>query len=262
MDVTLGPAVAAPVRRLKTSDLDWALARGWDDFKTKRGDLILLPFIYVVAGAVASFFAFNSNLFRLIFPLVGGFALVGPVAAAGFYELARRRDAGIDSSWWHFIDPLKGRSRLPIAMLTVMLAVIFLIWMGVADAIYTATLGQAAPVTPADFLRDLFGTPAGWAMIVLGNIAGAGFAVLALAVAAFSFPMVVDSAHPRSEDAVAAVLTSVRVFQMSPLVMIGWGVRVAAILALAALPLFVGLMVALPVLGYATWHLYTRAVER
>ena len=258
MDLTMSPPAAAPVRALTTDDLRWALAAGWDDFKAKRGDLILLPFLYPMVGVLASVFAFNTNLMPLIFPLAGGFALVGPVAAAGFYELARRREAGIDASWWHFLDPLKGRSRLPIAMLTAMLAAIFLVWMVVAQAIYKATLGTLAPATPMAFVQDLFGTQQGLTMIVVGNIVGALFAVVTLAVSAFSFPMVVD----KGTDPSAAVATSVRAFQRSPAVMIGWGIRVALILALAALPLFIGLMVALPVLGYATWHLYTRAVER
>lgn len=258
MDLTMSPEAAAPVRTLTNDDLRWALARGWDDFKQKRGDLILLPFIYPLVGVLTSVFAFNSNLVPLIFPLAGGFALVGPVAAAGFYELARRREAGIDAGWWHFLDPLKGRSRLPIAMLTLMLVAMFLMWMGAAQAIYNATLGTLAPASPDDFVRDLFGTPQGWTMILVGNSIGALFAIVTLALSAFSFPMVVD----KSSEPSAAVATSVRAFQRNPGVMIGWGVRVALILLIAALPLFIGLMVALPVLGYATWHLYTRAVER
>ncbi len=257
MDMTL-PLITAPVRRLGTADLQWALGQGWADFKAKRGDLILLPFIYPLVGLLASVFAFNGRLFPLIFPLAGGFALVGPIAAAGFYELARRREAGIDANWWHFLDPLKGRSRLPIAALTAMLLVIFLAWMAAAQAIYTNTLGVLNPATPDDFLRDLFSTGPGLAMIVLGNIIGALFAVATLAVAAFSFPMVVD----KGTDPIEAIATSVRVFRSNPATMLGWGIRVAAILLLAALPLFIGLMIALPVLGYATWHLYTRAVAR
>lgn len=257
MDIALPADGQSRVRAISSEDLDWALARGWDDFKTKRGDLILLPFIYVVGGLAAAFFAFNANLFRLIFPLAAGFALVGPVAAAGFYELARRREAGEDASWWHFLDPLNGRSRVPIAMLTVMLAGIFIIWIGAADTIYTMTVGKLAPASIGEFLGDL-STPEGITMIVVGNLVGAVFAVVTLAVAAFSFPMVVD----KGTDATAAVATSVRAFAKNPVTMIGWGIRVALILAIGALPLFVGLMVALPVLGYATWHLYTRAIAR
>lgn len=258
MDLTMSPADTAAVRPLTTADLQWALDQGWADFQAKRGDLILLPFIYPLVGVLASVLAFNADLMPLIFPLAAGFALVGPVAAAGFYELARRREAKLDAGWWHFLDPLKSRSRLPIAMLTVMLVAIFLFWMMAAQAIYTATLGHLAPGDSGAFVKALFGTPQGWTLIIAGNAVGALFAVATLALSAFSFPMVVD----KGTEASAAVATSVAAFRRSPMTMIGWGARVAAILLLAALPLFIGLMVALPVLGYATWHLYTRAVER
>lgn len=258
MDATANIVEAAPVRAIGSADLQWALEQGWDDFKAKRGDLILLPFIYVVAGVLASVFAFNAALFPLIFPLAAGFALVGPAAAAGFYELARRRENGEDSNWWHFLDPLKGRSRLPLAMLTGMLAVLFLGWLAAAWAIYQGTLGTLGPPTPDDFVRDLFGTRQGWTMIVVGNLVGALFALATLAVSAFSFPMVVD----KPVDPFAAIATSISVFKTSPATVAGWGARVALILLLGALPLFVGLIIALPVLGYATWHLYTRAVVR
>jgi uncharacterized membrane protein len=258
MDMVVEPVSAGEVRDLKTDDLAWALARGWEDFKVKRGELLLLPVIYPLVGVLAAVFAFNAELFPLIFPLAAGFALVGPVAAAGFYELARRREAGENASWWHFLDPLKGRSRLPLAVLTGMLAGIFIVWMGAAYGIYNATLGTLGAHSPAEFLRDLFATPQGWTMILVGNAVGAVFALAALALGAFSFPMVVDKAN----DPFQAMLTSVAVFRRSPMVVAGWGLRVAAILFVAALPLFIGLMVALPVLGYATWHLYTRAVVR
>ena len=218
MDTTMSPVIAAPVRTLHGDDLQWALAQGWADFKDKRGDLILLPFIYPVVGVLASVFAFNASLFPLIFPLAGGFALVGPVAAAGFYELARRRETGQDAGWWHFLDPLKGRSRLPIAVLTLMLVALFLAWMSIAQLVYNATLGTLAPATPAAFVADLFGTRQGWMMIVSGNLAGAAFALVTLAVSAFSFPMAVD----KGAEPAVAVLTSVRVFQQNPAVMIRW----------------------------------------
>ncbi len=258
MDITADPFEAAPVKAITTADINWALAAGWADFKDKRGDILLLPIIYAVAGIAASVFAFNDRLFPLLFPLAAGFALVGPAAAAGFYELARRREQHIDANWWHFLDPLKGRSRLPLAVLTVMLAVIFMAWMGAAWAIYTNTLGRAGPATLADFMSTMLGSSAGWTMIIVGNIVGAGFALVTLAVAAFSFPMIVD----RNVDPLAAVLTSVAAFRKSPVTVARWGVTVALILLLGAIPLFVGLIVALPVLGYATWHLYTRAVAR
>jgi uncharacterized membrane protein len=258
MDIALPTDAHSRARMISSEDLDWALARGWDDFKSKRGDILLVPVIYVAGGLVAAWFAFNADLFRLLFPLVAGFALVGPAAAAGFYEIARRRESGEDASWWHFLDPLKGRALLPLAMLTVMLAAIFLVWLGAADTIYRMTLGRLEPGSPSAFLAGLFSTPEGWTLIIIGNAVGGLIATLTLAVAAISFPMVVD----KPVDAATAVGTSLRVFAHNPVTMLNWGIRVGVILALAALPLLVGLVVALPVLGYATWHLYTRAVQR
>ncbi len=245
-------------RPLTTADLRWALASGWADFKERRGDLLMLPFVYVMVGIVASALAFHAALFPVIFPLAAGFALVGPIAAAGFYELARRREAGLESGWSHFLDPLKGRPRGALLVLSGVLVLLFVGWMAAAQAIYASTLGTLGPATPEAFLGALFSTPQGLAMIVIGNAVGAGFAVVTLAIAAFSFPMVVD----RPADPFVAMATSVAAFRRNPVVMLGWGLRVALILLAAALPLFVGLMVALPVLGYATWHLYTRAIAR
>jgi uncharacterized membrane protein len=252
-----GTAVPEP-DVLTGADLSEALAKGWADFKLRRGDVLLLPVIYVVAGIVASALAFNAALFPIIFPLAAGFALLGPIAAAGFYELLRRHEAGLDSSWRHFLDPLKGRPRGPLFLLSVMLVLLFLAWMAAAQAIFRATLGTLGAATPDLFLGNLFSTPEGLTMIVLGNVVGAGFAVVTLALAAFSFPMVVDKPVSAGE----AVAASVAVFRRNPGAMLGWGLRVALILLVAAVPLFVGLMVALPVLGYATWHLYVRAVVR
>lgn len=252
------PLQAAPVNSIDFGDVRDALRKGWEDFQALRGELLFLPLIYIAVGFAAGVFAFGGNIFRLLFPLVGGFALVGPIAASGFYELARRREQGEDSSWRHFFDPLAGPSRMPLLILSAMLLVLFLLWVTVADGIYHNTLGRLAPATPADFLGALFTTPEGWQMVLLGNLAGALFALLALVLSAFSFPMVVD----RATDPGTAVLTSLAACRRNPATMTRWGILVGTILFAAAIPLFVGLMVALPVLGYATWHLYRRTVPR
>jgi uncharacterized membrane protein len=248
----------AAVRRITAADLDWALRAGWDDFRAKRGDLLLVPMIYPIAGFIAAALAFNAELFPLIFPLVAGLSILGPAVAAGFYELARRRESNADDSWWHFLDPLKRHSRMPIIVLTMMLAGLFLAWLAAAWAIYGATLGRIGPATPDVFLHNLFTTSEGWTMIVVGNLVGAVFALVTLALSVVSFPMVVD----KDVDALAAVQTSIAAVTESPVVMVCWGVTVGLILVAGALPLFIGLAVALPVLGYATWHLYTRVVAR
>jgi uncharacterized membrane protein len=252
------PAQEVEIRKLEMADVGWALRKGWGDFLAHRGDLLFLPVIYPFVGFLLSALAFQRSLFLLIFPLAAGFALVGPIAAAGFYELARRRESGEPSGWRHFLDPMRGRARWSLLALAGMLVILFLTWISAASILYGETMGKLRIEGAQPFIQALFSTAEGWRMIVIGNLMGAGFALAALVVSAFSFPMVVDKAV----DPLTACLTSLRVFLKNPAVVLAWGFCVALILLIASIPLFVGLMVALPVLGYATWHFYTRAVAR
>lgn len=250
--------VAAAVNEIGAADVRWALAQGRADFRELRGDLLFLPFIYAAVGFLASALAFNRDLFVLIFPLAGGFALIGPLAAAGFYELSRRRDAGEPTSWWNFFRPMQGRARGPLVVMGGIMVALFVVWILTAQAIYLNTMATIGPHTPEQFMRALFSTREGWTMILLGNAAGAAFAVIALAIGAFSIPMVVD----KGTDPASAILTSLSAFRRNPKSMLVWGAIVAGLLVLGSIPFFLGLMIVLPVLGYASWHLYTRAVAR
>lgn len=254
-----GDVVRRPrVRRISQADLDWALSEGWEDFKAKRGDILVLAFIYPLVGIVAILLTFNGAMLPLVFPMVAGLSIFGPAAASGFYEIARRREIGLESGWLHVFDPWRGPGRAGPILLTFGLALWFLVWLGAAWMIYAATIGADYPLSRAEFLRRLFSTPQGLTMIVLGNGIGFVFACITLAFAATSFPMVVDK--PVGVD--VAVETSIRAVAANPRVMASWGLRVAGLLVLGCLPAFIGLAVVLPVLGYATWHLYTRLVER
>lgn len=246
------------IRRIDSSDLNWALREGWKDFLDKRGDLIVIGPLYPVLCLVAAVITFNDPLLPLFFPLIAGLSIAGPAIASGFYELARRREEGRDSSWRHFLDPLNGRSRLPLALLTGGLAALFVGWLLVAYAIYAVTFGFDVPMRVGDFLGRLFTTRAGWELIILGNLAGFCFAVATLVFSVVSFPMVVD----KPVDAGLAVRTSLAAVRKNPGAVCGWGLRVAALLLLGMIPLAIGLAVVLPWLGYATWHLYTKLVIR
>ena len=252
-------ATAHPtIRKIGSDDLSWALREGWTDFKAKRGDLVFIGLLYPLVCLIAVVFTFNAPLLPLLFPLVAGLSIAGPAVAAGFYELARRREDKQDSNWWHFLDPLNGRSRAPLATLTAGLAALFLAWLAVAYAIYMVVFGNDAPHGVSEFLNQLFTTRQGWTLIIVGNLAGAPFAVATLVFAVVSFPMVVD----KPVDAATAVRTSLAAARENPIEFFGWGVRVALLLLLGLLPFAIGLAVILPWLGYSTWHLYTRLVVR
>ncbi len=250
--------IAPTVRRLSPSDLTTALRQGMDDFAKKRGEILVLALIYPLVGLLACTAAFGGDVAALAFPLAAGLSLMGPAVAAGFYRIAALREAGEEGTWSHFLDVWRGRSATGLLMLTLGLFMLFMAWLAVAWAIYAATLGREPYAGFGDFARRLLATPQGWTLIVVGNAAGLVFAAVALAVSAVSFPMVVD----RDTDPLTAVRTSVRAVSQNPAVFARWGVTVAGLLVLGSIPLFVGLAIVLPVLGYATWHLYTRAVVR
>ncbi len=246
------------VRRIGRDDLDWALSEGWRDFKAKRGDILVLAVLYPLIGFLAAVVLLNDALVPLFFPVVAGLAVMGPAVAAGYYEIARRQEQGLDSSWSHFFDPMRGRSRSSLIFLTLMLLAVFAVWLAVAYGIYALTVGSGEPLTVSNFLQRVFGSAEGWMMIAVGNLVGLAFAAVTLVLTLVSFPLVVD----RPVDALMAIDTSLRAVRANPGATLSWGLRVGSLLFLGALPLFIGLAVVLPVLGYATWHLYTRLVER
>lgn len=249
------------IRAIDLHDLRMALVQGWEDFLYKRGDLIFVGFIYPVAVILAVLYASHASILPLIFPLVAGSILFGPAVASGFYELARRRERRLDTRWRHFFDVMRGPAAFQLFGLTSVIFLLFALWLSVAWIIYLATIGAAGggmPGSVSQFLDAVLSTSEGWRMIVVGNLVGLGFAIVVLAISVVSFPMLVD----RPVGMGVALRTSVRVASKSPLTVAAWGLIVVGLLVLGSLPALVGLAVVFPVLGYATWHLYTRAVVR
>ncbi len=247
-----------PVRTISNADADSALREGWADFMEMRGDLIFVGLIYALVGIVAATAIMGGPLLALLFPIVAGVGLLGPVAALGFYEMARRRESGLQSNWQHFLDFRKRPSAEDIGIVAALLVAIFVAWIFAASGLYLALFGWWEPPSIGAFLTRVFTTPEGWALILIGNAIGLGFAALVLGLSVVSLPMLVDC----NISAAEAVSTSWRAARANPGVMFRWGVIVAALLVLGSIPFFVGLAAVLPWLGYATWHLYTKLVDR
>ncbi len=246
------------VHRIGVADLWDALRRGLADFEANRTDVIFLCVIYPVLGLILARLASGYGLLPLLFPLASGFALVGPFAAVGLNEISRRREEGSDVRWVDAFGVLRSPSIGSIALLGLTLIALFLLWLVVAQVIYVVTLGPEPPVSVTAFISDVFTTGAGWTMIVVGIGVGFLFALLVLAVSVVSFPLLLD----RNAGIGTAVSTSMRVVAANPRVMALWGLIVAIGLVVGSLPLFIGLVVILPVLGHATWHLYRAVVPR
>ena len=249
---------APAIRNIGVADLGLVLAKGYDDFAAYRTDVIFLCVFYPIVGLVLARLAFGYDLVPLIFPLASGFALVGPFAAVGLNEMSRRREAGMEAGWADALAVMRAPSFGAIVLLGLVLMGLFLLWLLAAKVIYQLTLGPAPPVSVASFVRDVFTTNAGWAMIGIGVGVGFLLAVLALAMSVVSFPLLLD----REIGVDTAILTSIRAVRVNPVPMAAWGLIVAGGLVLGTIPFFLGLIVVMPVLGHATWHLYRAVVPR
>src|SRR5580704_13222569 len=170
------------IRRVAPSDLFDALARGIDDFVAMPSHAVFLCVIYPLLGIALIGMTLGNSMLPLAFPIAAGFALVGPLAAIGLYELSRRREAGLDSSTRHAFDVLHSPSLGAIVALGLLLMAIFLIWIAVADAIYVAYFGYHAPGTLQQFVHKVFFTQAGWNLIAVGTGTGFLFAVAVLTI--------------------------------------------------------------------------------
>ncbi|WBU27876.1 DUF2189 domain-containing protein [Rhodopseudomonas palustris] len=256
------PAIAADdpapvVHRIGLADLGAALRQGWDDFKAVPSHAVMLVLIYPVLGLVLARLVHGYAVLPLLFPLAAGFALLGPFAALGLYELSRRRELGQPASASDALAVLRSPSLGAMLGLGAILLALFLVWIAAAQAIYVSLFGYAPAAAIPDFVRRVLTTPEGWSLMLIGCGVGFLFALAALCLSVVAFPMMLDR-HAGISDAMA---TSLRVVAVNPLPISAWGTIVVVLLVIGSIPAFLGLAVVVPLLGHATWHLYRKVVE-
>ncbi|MEW5686294.1 MAG: DUF2189 domain-containing protein [Pseudomonadota bacterium] len=244
------------VRRITFADLRAALREGAGDVGAFRDDVLFIGIIYPIAGALLAAFAFNQNLLMMLFPLVSGFAIIGPVAATGLYEMSRRREQGEHVTW---LDGLKVFSSPAIGSIIgfgAVLMTVFAVWLLVAYQIGAGALGGDAPPTFRMFLNEVLFSPASPALIAGGIGVGFLFAAFTFAIGVVTAPLLLD----RDVGLRLAMETSLKVVKTNPGPMAAWAATIAGLLVLGSLPALVGLIVVVPLLGHASWRLYRKLV--
>ena len=244
------------VRRIGVADLRDALRKGVEDLGALRDDILFIGIVYPVAGLLMARLAFSYDLLPMLFPLASGFAIVGPVAAVGLYEMSRRRELGDKVNWLDAFGVLRSPALGSIIGMGVILFAIFGLWLGAAYEINLATLGSAPPPTIRAFSHNVFWTHEGTALIVAGVGVGFLFAIASFVIGVVTVPLRLD----RDVGLWTAIKTSVKVVAANPGVMALWGLIVAGALVLGSIPALVGLIFVVPVLGHASWHLYRKVV--
>ena len=250
------PTPPYEIRHIGRAELVESLRQGLADFNASPTFAIFLCVIYPVVGLLLARATFSYGLIPLLFPAIAGFALLGPFAAIGLYEISRLHEDGQPVTWRKAFGVIHAKSFVAILALGAILVGIFSVWMVAADAIYVAFFGDDVPQSLTTLVQQILTTRAGWEMMILGNVVGALFAITAFAISVVSFPLLID----RNTDAATAVATSLRAVTANPVAMVQWGLIVAVALVLGSIPLLVGLAVVMPVLGHATWHLYRKMV--
>ena len=256
--MTTLPAVAPPLvpkstwkRDLAPSvALDW-LAAGWRDTLVQPvtslayGALVFVVSVVIVGGL----FGFGWDY--VLFPALAGFMVVGPILAVGLYEKSRRLGAGDPVSLGDMIL-VKPASGGQILFTGVLLCMLMLLWMRAAVIIYALFFGFR-PFPGLDHVASmLFTTGIGWAMLIVGGAVGGLFAAFALAISAFSIPMLLDE----RTDALTAMGRSMALVWHNLPVMLAWGAIVLALFLVGLATWMLGLIVVFPVLGHGTWHAY------
>lgn len=243
------------VRRITVADIVEALSEGLRDFQAVPLYGVVFGALYAAGGIAIMLCLLGFGLVYLAYPLAAGFAMIGPFVATGLYDVSRRRENGLTISVAAIWSTVKSRGE--IGWMAFVTLFIFVVWMYQVRLLMALLIGLNASFSSLhEFMTIVLTTNEGLLFLAVGNAVGAALSLVLFALTVVSFPLLLD----RDVDFVTAMITSVRAVAASPVPMIGWAAVIVMLLAVSAMPYFLGLMVTLPVLGHTTWHLYRRIV--
>lgn len=259
-DGNAGPGGKTPrqppvVNTITFADVADSVAAAARDFRAAPLYGLFFGGIYTIGGWLIAYFLIAFDLPFLAYPTATGFALIAPFVAAGTYEVSRRLEIGEPLTWPGVLGSVWERGGKDLGWMALVTVFAFYIWIDLAGIIYLVFFGLNWPDW-STFLPTVFGTPHGLAFLIVGNLAGAMIAVIVFSITAVSFPLLLD----RDIDFVTAMITSVKAVTRNPKPMIAWCFIIAVVLIGSLATLLSGMLILLPLIGHATWHLYRRVV--
>lgn len=257
MQDTAPTAPAMPkVRIIGFADLGGALAQGWRDFRSAPVFGLVIAGLFTLGGIIIFLQLTVWESSWLILPVAVGFPLIGPFVVVGLYEVSHQLEAGNQPDWNGVIARIFRQKDRQIPSIAFIVTFFFGIWFYLAHLVFALFFGLSA-MTNISTSYQLLLTPNGLMMLAVGSAVGGALAFILFSISVVSFPLLMD----REIDFVTGMITSFSAVLQNFRVMITWAAIVAALTVLAMLPMFLGLLIVLPVLGHATWHLYRRVLE-
>jgi uncharacterized membrane protein len=232
--------------------LTW-LRMGWEDLRGNPVASMTYGVLFALVGGLILSLA--DDMPYLFTAAVSGLFLIGPIAAAGLYEIARREEQGEVIGFAESLRGLRGHSD-QLLFFGVFLAVVLLSWERLS-AILFALFGQAETAVISSFFRDIFLSGAHLDFVMAYVVFGGVLAAVVFAMSVIAIPMLMH----RDTDVVTAMMTSVRTVATNPSAMFVWAALIVGLIAIGFATLMIGMVVVLPVLGYASWHAYRDLVE-
>lgn len=252
---TTAQAIPQPnLRPITIHDIVDAIASGIRDFRSAPQFGLAFAGLFAAGGWLLIALLWHFNMPYLAYPLAMGFALVAPFAATGFYAVSEHIESGKRLTWASILSDVGKAASGEVRWMALITGFALVIWMDIAAFLMFAF--TSFEFITVDTLKNLLTTPTGWFFAFLGNLAGAIIAMAVFSISAVSFPMLYD----RKVDFVTAMTASVNLVIANPRPMIIWCAIIAASMAISLATGFLGLLITMPIIGHATWHLYRKAV--
>lgn len=245
------------INKVTVDDIKASLKSGFSDFLARPVMSGFFGLFYAVVGILVVWCLVWLGKTWMIIPISVGFPLIAPFAASGLYEMSRRLQNDERFGWSEILTVMANQRKREMGWMAFVTLFIFWVWFYQFRTVLVIVLQDSSFSDLDGFLNTVLFTPKGWTFLVIGTCVGAFLSAVLFSVTVVAMPMLLD----REMDFITAMLTSIRVVRENPIVMLAWAAIISVTMLLSLVPVFLGLIVTLPILGHSTWHLYQRAVQ-